>query len=893
MRSARLFPNSAVVEAFEDFASKTARSHAQNSPRLDHASPAHTLEYSHTMSSAVAHTNVIPDISTLRRTTLREVCKGINQLTLGAVLFAKVCGPRAFRISPNVATNILIQDENGDYMMACIYNYVKPDQEPAAVFGTGACLALMQPYMKNAMDDPTQNLMLRCDNPLAIRVFRSEIEWLKCQGKLIPEALLSNCPPPSEVVKDLHSRGNESFRANRIDEAIHSYTEALSVAESANLPAQVSVPLLSNRAQCFIAQEQGHRALDDANRVLLHDPTNQKAIHRRVRALLLLPGRLAEAVDACAGCMVGRELQQFLTEVHAAIAESQGDFDEPALIREAKADPGHRVARRHADFFASDSILIAASGCAGGRGIVAKADLPADSILMATKSFCSTALSDSPSKGIDQVVVDPYEGAYNQGLDTALAPRAVDLLQRMPVAERAPFFSLCSGPVEAGAGDAAALNIRRIKAILKYNSFARTSVGASEISDACERIGLDTRLGRLATPEEWLEARGGSSSWVSGLWILPSLMNHSCCPNARVRVIGDFMFVHTVRPVAKGEEVLVSYVDACLPARERARRLADGWGFDCACERCRLSRSRPEIAAMEAELAEVLDACGRLKSQGSTFEAVLWPGRIKEILRAWSGIPESCQAMLVGVFEVQAGQELALGDPSAALRWSERQDALRRATGTQCDPHSAQRNQLFRAGCLLEMGRRDEARARMARARALCGAWLGSGADFLTMCSKYMCVADPRLLCVIEALAIEVDRAYRSGDSGRRRQAAAASTTTLAAAAAALVEARCCFLPSIPLAPAPISPAQAPSLAVPPPVLAAEAAARASAQACGGCGAAASASVPLFRCAACRGQWYCSRGCQRAHWPAHKGGCRGRAAGEGRGAAAEPQQLGR
>ena len=40
----------------------------------------------------------------------------------------------------------------------------------------------------------------------------------------------------------------------------------------------------------------------------------------------------------------------------------------------------------------------------------------------------------------------------------------------------------------------------------------------------------------------------------TGLWILPSLFNHSCIPNCAYHAVGDFMFVVTTLSVQPGDE---------------------------------------------------------------------------------------------------------------------------------------------------------------------------------------------------------------------------------------------------------------------------------------------------------------------------------------------------
>ncbi|KAK6241576.1 hypothetical protein SCA6_006965 [Theobroma cacao] len=70
---------------------------------------------------------------------------------------------------------------------------------------------------------------------------------------------------------------------------------------------------------------------------------------------------------------------------------------------------------------------------------------------------------------------------------------------------------------------------------------------------------------------------------------LQSCMNHSCCPNAkafkREEDRDGQATIMALRPICKGEEVTISYIDEDLPFEERQALLAD-YGFRCRCTRC-------------------------------------------------------------------------------------------------------------------------------------------------------------------------------------------------------------------------------------------------------------------------------------------------------------------
>ncbi|KAM1015906.1 hypothetical protein ACFX2A_046647 [Malus domestica] len=70
---------------------------------------------------------------------------------------------------------------------------------------------------------------------------------------------------------------------------------------------------------------------------------------------------------------------------------------------------------------------------------------------------------------------------------------------------------------------------------------------------------------------------------------LQSCMNHSCSPNAkafkREEDRDGQATIIALKPISKGEEVTISYVDEDLPYEERRALLAD-YGFKCGCPKC-------------------------------------------------------------------------------------------------------------------------------------------------------------------------------------------------------------------------------------------------------------------------------------------------------------------
>ncbi|KAF1911545.1 hypothetical protein BDU57DRAFT_92613 [Ampelomyces quisqualis] len=63
-------------------------------------------------------------------------------------------------------------------------------------------------------------------------------------------------------------------------------------------------------------------------------------------------------------------------------------------------------------------------------------------------------------------------------------------------------------------------------------------------------------------------------------------VNHSCEPNAFAMMDGASTSLRTLRPINKGEEIYISYIDASNPFHRRQSELKARWFFDCNCTKC-------------------------------------------------------------------------------------------------------------------------------------------------------------------------------------------------------------------------------------------------------------------------------------------------------------------
>ncbi|KAJ5571044.1 Zinc finger MYND-type [Penicillium sp. DV-2018c] len=73
-----------------------------------------------------------------------------------------------------------------------------------------------------------------------------------------------------------------------------------------------------------------------------------------------------------------------------------------------------------------------------------------------------------------------------------------------------------------------------------------------------------------------------------GLYLHPyaSLINHSCDYNSVVGFDRQELYVRAKRPIKKGQQIFISYIDATTPRYVRRRELKERYFFDCHCLKC-------------------------------------------------------------------------------------------------------------------------------------------------------------------------------------------------------------------------------------------------------------------------------------------------------------------
>jgi len=88
----------------------------------------------------------------------------------------------------------------------------------------------------------------------------------------------------------------------------------------------------------------------------------------------------------------------------------------------------------------------------------------------------------------------------------------------------------------------------------------------------------------------------------AGVWTLPAMARHSCCPSASFTCFGDAHITRAARDLKPGDEVTFSFWDIMNPLEERRQTATETrGGFWCRCPRCEAEDSFCQQAGLASE----------------------------------------------------------------------------------------------------------------------------------------------------------------------------------------------------------------------------------------------------------------------------------------------------
>ncbi|OMO50102.1 hypothetical protein COLO4_38230 [Corchorus olitorius] len=150
-----------------------------------------------------------------------------------------------------------------------------------------------------------------------------------------------------------------------------------------------------------------------------------------------------------------------------------------------------------------------------------------------------------------------------------------------------------------------------------------------------------------------------------GLYLVISLINHSCSPNSVLVFEGKEAVIRAVQQIRKGDEVFVSYIDTGAATTSRQNDLLKQYFFTCTCSRC-LSHD-PVYDEIDGSFNCMNDKCsGVYESNFDVKEFLSAKKKRENFLKEFCG-PSSI--LLTKVQSVLLEDYINLGDMQKALEY--------------------------------------------------------------------------------------------------------------------------------------------------------------------------------------------------------------------------------
>jgi tetratricopeptide (TPR) repeat protein len=434
---------------------------------------------------------------------------------------------------------VLLQDTRGDIESASFYYFQESLlSDPNEWLPEGTILLIKEPYMKY-QSLGTCDPMIRVDSP-------SDVIFLHESDNLLRSTKWHR--PVHKTFEELKADGNRLFWAKNFAKAIQVYDLALQ-----KEPGHPAINL--NKAVALLSIERYHEAYQCALLARGNDGVDQGKVELWMGRAAYGLREWSRAVEHFAS-LIGmkpdlNEAKELLDKANRRLEESRtGQYDMHFLVRNSNS-----IDVDVADFVGPVEI---AEIPGKGRGLVTMTAVSRGTLLLVSKAF---AFADPPIN-LMLMACDIIRNVIWPASQYLTLVKSVQKLLKNPQLTN-DLYSLFSGESDRGVTiPGGVTDTARIERIHGFNAFG-----------AKERLNV-TR-----------ENQG------TGLWILPSCINHSCIGNVNREHYGDVMMVHAIRDLSKGEELLWPY-HFSVDFDERTKQLLS-FCFTCKCPLCVEERSDP------------------------------------------------------------------------------------------------------------------------------------------------------------------------------------------------------------------------------------------------------------------------------------------------------------
>jgi tetratricopeptide (TPR) repeat protein len=566
-------------------------------------------------------------LATLEPILLSELV--MNSHHRGRVLLAKLVG-----INDKSATDITAgtEDISGDVEILNITYACMHHKAGHTWPNFGSWVAIKDPYL--TLEEQRCEPCIRVSHPSDLVDAGSLPSGLSRKFGLSEEMMGKTQHTPLQCKE----AGNAALTAKSFDTAHAKYTDGIRIfAENPDAFDQsVKQDLYRNRScvRLFLGRYEG--AVQDALAALTHKSDDKhkkldvKAYFRAASASykLKLFGKAArflhDQLELSANDEDGLAL---LNRVNLRLREQdEGSYDVSAIEKGISYQNPYADA---ADY--TTNTTIRDSGSKRGRGLFATRALNAGDLIMAETTFsCAWSHQGQDMSALACHAEDPGEiHGTLIGLWRNTIKEATNNLSKANALIELHSKYKGNGSHIVQVDDVAVIDTFQMYGIMARNVFVLSPIGAVGFLDRAVSIQGD-----------------------SGLWIRMSYINHSCLSNSQKICHGNLALVYATRPIAKGEEIFLSYCGEYRDYDQSKKEMKHKWGFECDCRLC-----QADAKCSPAELAKRTLGWG--KSLG--FALVLSPKDARN-----SNLVAVLQRYVDRIVETYSN-ELYVGLPKTAL----------------------------------------------------------------------------------------------------------------------------------------------------------------------------------------------------------------------------------
>jgi tetratricopeptide (TPR) repeat protein len=610
----------------------------------------------------------------------------------------------------SLAVNVILEDTEGGICFTGLYNCAPmADIEPDEWLPLATVVVVKEPYLKFLWSG---RVMMRVDSPTDLVLLHRSSTFLRNTPWYAP------LPIDFDECKKI---ANQHFGQGHMLQALEFYDFALEHRPDDPLINLNKSAAFLRLGRFFEARQAVERAMADQSSLVNTDPRlKHKALFRLGQAAYGL--RDWEKAIQINSQLTDDASRHSLEQSRLRLSEARtGSYDMEALGKSMGLIVYHDVAD-----FVGDVVIAQIPG--KGRGLRTTRGVPAGTLLLASKAFATGNPRKWAEKNITLLTFNVSRNETTKAADAHLYVNMIYALRNNPhrtselyqlYADGFPQVELPDGMIDPG----------RIKAIIDSNSFAIEN----EFDRQAQEATMDT----------------------SGVWILPSFINHSCVDNARRCFYGDLLMVRAIKDLRAGEEVLISYCPGTAEVRQNRMRW---WQINCDCPWCNERVNTPRQAV---ERREYLLKTGPWSRDGhrrlssiikwiQSLDATYRPGdQFKNEMA-----PPLLTLMAAYMHEANADQAIATGRRILGL-----QPAIQ--AGTRVMVH------MMIADLYLQTGRSDSAKEEL---RTMCGfCWKRARVtlrQLRTVAAQAMSNGDPSVVLAESLRELEEEQLAHSVERG-------------------------------------------------------------------------------------------------------------------------------